>query len=170
MPRYVRWDAQQKKIATLTDELRAVQQRQALELSQHWASFVQQQDALFADKVPEIGDPAKAPKLREAAVSVLKERGFSEPELAQLWNGQAALSLRDHRLQLLIIDAVKFAEAQRAAKDALTKPVPPVQRPGVAQSKSGDAEIQALRQKLERTGSARDAAALVAAQRKLARR
>jgi hypothetical protein len=165
-PRYVRWDAQQKRIAALGDEARAVQQRLALELSQHWAHFTQQQDQLFADKVPDIADPDKAPKLRESAVNVLKDRGFTEQELAQLWNGQAAISLRDHRLQLVILDAVKFSHAQRAAKDALTKPVPPVQRPGVAQQKSNDAEIQALNQKLERTGSARDAAALVAAQRR----
>jgi hypothetical protein len=164
--RYARWDAQQKRIAVMADELRATQQRQALELSQQWAHFAQRQDQLFADKVPDIVDPGKAPKLRESAVNVLKDRGFGEQELAQLWNGQAAISLRDHRLQLLVLDAVKFADAQRAAKEALTKPVPPVQRPGVAQQKSGDAEIQALRQKLERTGSARDAAALVAAQRR----
>jgi hypothetical protein len=164
--RYARWDAQQKRIAVMSDELRATQQRQALELSQRWAHFAQQQDQLFADKVPDIVDPGKAPKLRESAVNVLKDRGFGEQELAQLWNGQGAISLRDHRLQLLILDAVKFSDAQRAAKQALTRPVPPVQRPGVAQSKTGDAEIQALKQKLERTGSARDAAALVAAQRR----
>ena len=164
--RYARWDAQQKRIAVMSDELRATQQRQALELSQQWAHFAEQQDQLFADKVPDIVDPGKAPKLRESAVNVLKDRGFGEQELAQLWNGQAAISLRDHRLQLLVLDAVKFADAQRAAKAALTKPVPPVQRPGVAQQKTGDAEIQALKQKLERTGSARDAAALVAAQRR----
>jgi len=164
--RYARWDAQQKRIAVMSDELRATQQRQALELAQHWAHFAQRQDQLFADKVPDIVDPDKAPKLRESAVNVLKDRGFGDQELAQLWNGQAAISLRDHRLQLLVLDAVKFAGAQRAAKEALTKPVPPVQRPGVAQQKTGDADLQALKQKLERTGSARDAAALVAAQRR----
>jgi hypothetical protein len=150
----------------LGDEVRAIAQRQANELAQLWTHFAQQQDQLFAEKVPDMADPGKGTKLRESAVQVLKERGFTDQELGQLWNGQAALSLRDHRLQLLIVDAVKFAQAQRAAKDALTRPVPPVQRPGVAQTRNDDAEIQALKAKLERTGSARDAATLVAAQRR----
>jgi hypothetical protein len=102
---------------------------------------------------------------------VLKDRGFTAPELHALYQGRGALSLRDHRLQLLILDAVKFHDAQKAAKEAAAKPVPPVQRPGVAQPRNAaaDQHIQNLKQKLDQSGSLKDAAALVAARRKAVR-
>ena len=81
-----------------------------------------------------------------------------------LWNGHKELSLRDHRLQLLIRDATLWREAQAKAKAAAVKPVPPVQRPGAATPRQGTDEAR-LTQRLEQTGSLRDAAALVRARR-----
>jgi hypothetical protein len=77
------------------------------------------------------------------------------------------LSLRDHRVQLLIRDATLWRDAQAKAKAAATRPVPPVQRPGVSQPKGAaqDAQIQHLTQKLEKTGNLKDAAALLRARR-----
>ena len=90
-----------------------------------------------------------------------------------LWNGQKELSLRDHRLQLLIRDATLWREAQTKAKAkaAAVKPVPPVQRPGAATPRQGtdEARVQHLTQRLEQSGSLRDAAALVRARRAAAR-
>jgi len=93
--------------------------------------------------------------------------------LSGLWNGQASMSLRDHRVQLLIRDGIRLREMQTAAKNAVAKkPVPQVQRPGVAQAPGAqrDAEIQALTQKLDKTGNLKDAAKLMAARRAAARR
>jgi hypothetical protein len=102
---------------------------------------------------------------------VLKDLGFHEGELLALWNGQRGISLRDHRLQLLVRDGIRYREAQQKARLAATKPVPPVQRPGVAQPKGAarDAQLQALTTKLEKTGSLKDAARLLAERRKAAR-
>jgi hypothetical protein len=171
-PRYALWDAQQKKLAAVAHELQGAQQRQAQELDARWTQFARREDELMHEHVPELADPEKAPKLRESAVGVLRDRGFTDGELGALYNGQAGLSLRDHRIQLLILDAVRWRDAQAKAKQAQTRPVPPVQRPGVAQGdgNAADAEIRTLRQKLERSGSIRDAAALRAAQLKAARR
>ena len=85
----------------------------------------------------------------------------------QSWHGQRDLSLRDHRVQLLIRDATLWRDAQAKAKAAATRPVPPVQRPGVSQPKGAaqDAAIQHLTQKLEKTGNLKDAAALLRARR-----
>lgn len=139
-PRYAVWDAQQKKIAAVQGQLQETQHRQSQEAVQRWNDFVKTEDDKFAEKVPEIADAAKAPKLREAAVGVLKDHGFKEDEIGALWTGQAPLSLRDHRVQLLIHDAIKFREAKAAAKKAEAKPVPPVQRPGVAPSRTDGKE------------------------------
>src|SRR5581483_5301032 len=133
-----------------------------------WSEFARRQDDLFKEKVPEFADGDKAAKLQSAAVGVLKDIGFAEGELVALWNGQRGISLRDHRLQLLIRDGIRYREAQQKARLAAAKPVPPVQRPGVAQPKGAarDAQLQALTTKLDKTGSLKDAARLLAERRK----
>jgi hypothetical protein len=150
-PRYLQWDVAQKKIAAVTQEMLSAQQRQAQEKLQRFSEFAKHEDDLFIERVPDMADAEKAAKLQGAAMTVLKDLGFSEAELGDSWNGGKDLSLRDHRVQLLIRDATLWREAQVKAKAAATKPVPPVQRPGVAQGKSAssDAEIQNLTRQLE---------------------
>jgi hypothetical protein len=170
--RYLKWDAHQKQLSAVAEEAQAAHQRQVQEAVQSWQKFCANEDKLIADKLPDLADPAKAPKLRESAVKVLTDHGFTEQELAEAWNGQLAIPLRDHRIQLLIHDAVKWREAQAAAQKVTATPKPPVQRPGTAQTRpsAAEAEIQALQQKLDQTGSLRDAAALRAAQLRTARK
>jgi hypothetical protein len=170
-PRYVIWDAQQKKVAALLQELGTAQARQAEASQLQWAQFAKRQDDLFQEKVPEVADRTQAARLQTSALAVLHDLGFEEPELVQLWNGQRTLSLRDHRLQLLIRDGIRYRDAQEKAKQAVAKPVPPVQRPGVAQPRGAvhDAHIQALTKQLNNASginATRLAAQLVAERRK----
>ena len=171
MPRYVKWSEKQRQIALIKEQIKTAQERAAREASAQWEAFGKRQDELFVEKVPEYADPAKAAKLQEGAVALLKDVGFTEQELGNLWTGRANMTLRDHRLQLLILDGVKYREAQQKAKQAVAKPVPPVQRPGVSQPRGAaqDAAIQALSKRLETSGNLKDAAALIAARRKAAR-
>jgi hypothetical protein len=166
-PRYALWDVQQKKIAEVAQHLALAQQRQTQERVQQFAEFARREDDLFKEKVPDMADAKRAAGLQTACLAALKELGFQETELAQSWHGQRDLSLRDHRVQLLIRDATLWRDAQAKAKAAATRPVPPVQRPGVSQPKGAalDAEIQHLTQKLEKTGNLKDAAALLRARR-----
>jgi hypothetical protein len=79
--------------------------------------------------------------------------------------------LRDHRVQLLVRDAILWREAKAKAKSRrAAKPLPPVQRPGASQPKGAaqegaaqDALVQNLSKKLEASGSLKDAAALLRA-------
>lgn len=65
-------------------------------------------------------------------------------------------------------DAGKYRLAQKTVPKAAARDVPSVQRPGVATSRTSAnaATINALAAKLDRTGSLRDAQALLAAQRR----
>jgi hypothetical protein len=169
-PRYLQWDVAQKKIAAVAQEMQASQWRQGQERVAKFSEFAKREDDLFAEKVLDMADQAKASKLQAAAVSVLKDVGFAEAELAASWNGEKDISLRDHRMQLLIRDATLWREAQTKAKAAVVKPVPPVQRPGVAQAKNAgaQAEIQNLTKQLETArgpNATRIAAQLIAARR-----
>jgi len=170
--RYLQWDAHQKQVAALNAELNGAQERQQREWQNKWAEFALREDKLIAEKIPELADPAQRTKVQESALSYLKDTGFSESELGSAWNGQASLSLRDHRVQSMIRDAVKFREGQENAKKAIAaKPLPPVQRPGVAAPKgAADTQnVQNLSRKLDQSGNLKDAAALLIAKRRAAR-
>jgi hypothetical protein len=171
MPRYVKWSESQRQIGRAVEEVNAAQASALRDAQQKWFEFATRQDALFAERVPEAADPEKNAKMQEAAIVMLKGIGFTDEELGDLWNGRARLPLRDHRVALLIHDATRYRQAQQKAKDAAAKPVPPVQRPGVAQPRGAaqDAKIQALAKQLETSGSLKDAAALIAARRKAGR-
>lgn len=166
-PRYVRWDAAQKKVQAIQNEMKLANDRASQETGKRWDEFSQEQDKLFSEKVPDFADPAKAEKLTASALNVLKDAGFTEQELAEMWNGRVGISLRDHRVQMLVLGNVKFAEAQKAAKEAKAKPLPPVQRPGVAQpaGAANTERLKTLSERLSQTGSAKDAAALLTARR-----
>jgi hypothetical protein len=166
-PRYVLWDAQQKNVAAVQQELQKAQTRQAAEKQQKWQTFASTEDALFLEKAPEFADKDKAAKAHSSAADMLHELGFKDDELADYWHGRRDLSLRDHRVQLLLRDGVRYREAQAQAKKAQAKPVPNVQRPGTARPANADADarVQALDQRLTQSGNLKDAAALIAARR-----
>jgi hypothetical protein len=170
-PRYVLWDALQKRIAGAGQELKSAAQRQEQERQLALMAFAQRESDLFDEKVPEVADPARKARLQTAAVGMLQELGFSDQELNELHQGRRALSVHDHRVQLLMRDGVRFRDAQKAAREASTKPVPPVQRPGVAQPRGAaqDAVVQNLTRRLDQTGNLKDAARLLAERRKAGR-
>jgi hypothetical protein len=125
-PRYVLWDSQQKRLAAVQDQLAAASERQSSERRLDHEQFIQREFDRFVEKAPEFADPAQRAKLQGAAVGMLHELGFSDSELAELWQGRKDLSLHDHRLHLLIRDGLRFRDARAAARAASAKPVPPV--------------------------------------------
>jgi len=166
-PRYALWDAAQKKIAAVAQEVQAAQNRQVQEYHAQWNNYATRQDQLLLDKVPDLSDTTKAQKLADAAAAVYRDVGFSEDELRALWSGQASVSLRDARLSQIVIDAARWREAKANAARAVKPGLPPVQRPGAAASRpsAGEVDIQALEKKLEQSGSIKDAVALREARR-----
>jgi hypothetical protein len=170
-PRYVAWDAQQKLIASAQQELASAGLRQEQERQIRLSAYSQREQGLMCEKVPELVDPAQRSKFEHAAVGMLRDLGFTDQELNGLYLGRADLSLHDHRVQMLIRDGLRFRDAQKAARQASLKPVPPVQRPGVAPQRGAahDAVVQNLTKRLDQTGTLKDAARLLAERRKAAR-
>lgn len=165
--RYMKWELSQKKVAAAQAEASQLAQARQAEAAKWYDQFVRTEDARFIEAAPEYGDPAKAEKLQLAAVETLTEIGFSEDELTALMKGQRPLHARDHRVQLLVRDATRWRQAQKAAATAKARTVPPVTRPGTAPDK-GAAKVQALQEaqkQLARTGRTEDAVALLRAKR-----
>lgn len=154
------------------NEAQAAQQRQQQEEMQRFAGYVSEQDAEFLKKRPEFADAEKATKLQsEVAAMLTDDYGFSTEELQQHWSGRPT-TLRDHRWQLVVADALAYRKAKAAAKTATKKPVPPVQRPGAAPAKGEAAAVtlKILDEKLTRSGRIDDAVAFLNAKDKARKR
>lgn len=170
--RYMAWQEAREKGQALAKQTQEAQQRQQQEAQQKWVEFVNRETEAFTEKAPEFANPETATKAQAQAREALIDVGFGEDELAAMWERGSPLTLRDHRLMLLVRDAVKYRNAQKAAKTAAKKPVPPVQRPGTASTK-GEAQavdLKILSDRLDRTGSIDDAVALLNARDRARRR
>jgi hypothetical protein len=134
--RYAKWDALQKARQHSWQQHQQAQQRQQQEAAERFTSWSKEQDQRAIERIPELADPEKVQKVRQEAISYLKDTvGWTEEKIGKLWNGQETFSARDADFQLILRDAARWQAAQKAAAKATAKPVPPVQRPGTAANK-----------------------------------
>jgi hypothetical protein len=163
--RYAKWDAIQKQRGALHQERQQAEQRQFQERNEAFNRWADEQDKRATERVPELADPAKRERVQKEALSYLTETiGWEQDRLAKLWRGEESLSLRDADVQAMVRDAARWQAAQKAAKTAAAKPTPPVQRPGVPQSKADVSaqSIKALEARLDRATSVREQVDLAA--------
>lgn len=159
---YVQLDAQKKaleaRIGAIQQQFAAVQQRQAAEQQQNIGQLLARERQAAVEKMPEFGDPVKAPKLVKDISDTALSYGFTPDEVGRLV---------DHRLLLMARDAMLYRQGQTARATAQAKvatPAPPrVQQPGTP-AQPGDARTRQIREVIGRfnqTGSERDAAKLL---------
>lgn len=165
--RFMAWQEAREKGNVLQREAQQAQQRQQQEQMQRWQQFTATEDAKFLEKAPEFRDPKRTAVLAAEATAMFNDLGFSDQERIGAWEHGQPLSLRDHRVQLLVRDALRYRQAEKAKKAAQPKPVPPVQRPGVAapRGEASSAHIKELTNKVKSTGSVDAAVALLRARR-----
>jgi len=165
--RFSQWQAQQMKIAAARQKHEQLKAETAQAAQLNWQKFANEQDVLAVEKIPDLADAKKAPKLQQQAAEYLQDIGFNRNELAATWDGHEKFSLRDARLQQIILDASRYRELKAKPPVPAAKPVPQVQRPGVSQPRgaSDTQHLQALSAKLTETGSIKDAQALLLARR-----
>lgn len=169
-PRFARYQAHLMQVGSLEREVKLAQERQLTEHRSQWAEFASREDKALLEKAPELSDEETLAKTSKAALKTLKDVGFAQDELEKSWNGEMAISPRDHRFQLLVYEASKYRELKANAAKPAPKPVPPVQRPGIATTRAdtSKAEVEGLRNRLKTAkgiDAARIAAQLVRAQR-----
>lgn len=173
--RYARWDALQKQTEQAQKAWAHQQHVQQQQTLANFANWGEKQDAEFREyAAKEFADDASRQKAQgEVASYLTQEVGLSGQTLTSMWNDPNGMfHIRDAKVQRILRDAARWNAAEKAAKAAKAKPLPPVQRPGTASSRAeqGASNIQALQQKLDRSGDLRDAAALYAAKKAGARR
>lgn len=151
------------KVAELTEkkeqlaQVRAEQQRlaqqQQAEHQQNMAKFVQQEAQKLSQVLPEFSDKTKGEQLRSEIRNYGKSVGFTDNELANVY---------DSRHVLILHKAMQYDKLQKS-KPKVTKKV--AQAPKMVKSgtkvKAGDRDVRKKQMnKLKQTGRAADAAAL----------
>ena len=168
-----RFAAIRSKLASasaIMEQTRQIQAAQAQQTRAAFHSWALEQDKALLDRAPELADAGVSDKTARAALKSLKDAGFTEQEIARAWHGDP-VSLRDHRSQLLLWKASRFDEAMAGIAHPSQKPVPPVQRPGIARSTNEAAsdhlgELNREFRKASGTNQLRLGAKLLSAQRR----
>ena len=132
----------------------AVQKTQS-EQKQQFESFLQDQQKKLTLKMPEFSDPAKSSQLKNNMRSYLTAYGFNDQEIAQVY---------DHRIVMLVNDAMKYKNLQNSKPNLAKK----ITKPGKVFSsgvKKDKAEINLTKRKeklsrLKKTGSIKDATSI----------
>jgi hypothetical protein len=98
---------------------------------------------------------------RVSAANAILDRGWGKPPQS-LQNGEDGPLELIHRIERIMYDAGKYRLMMKAKDAALARPVPPVQRPGMATTRSERerTDLRALSAKLSNSGDIKDAVAL----------
>jgi hypothetical protein len=165
--RFQQWQLRQMELAEVTRQQNEIKAREAQEAESNWKAFVGEQSKKLAEFVPDAEVSKYAPKAGDLFASL----GFTESEREGFLKGDK-ISLFDHRMQRLVLNALKYEEIQNAPKVAVKPNLPPVQKPGTARPAGAEraASLQSLSEKLSSSGSEEDALQLLLARRAAASR
>ena len=132
----------ERKLKKKQDALNQSIQQTQTEQRQQFETFLQDQQRKLVSKMPEFSDPAKASSLKANMKSTLNNYGFNDQEVAQVY---------DHRIVMLVNDAMKYRSMQNSKPNIakkITKPSRPFSS-GVKQGKS-EANLKLRRDKFSR--------------------
>ena len=170
--KYQAWDLAYKRLTHASAELQAQQAQQYQQQYQQQQQYMQNAEAWraaeavkFAEAFPEWKDPEKYQANVSKVMDFMKESGFEQDFLQRAATEFLPIQIHDSRFQKLVWKALQYDKALKATKSPTRAPVPPVQRPGSAPAKgeAQEARFKDLNRQLDRTGSLKDGAALIAA-------
>lgn len=154
---YIQWDQHQKAQQRRQAEHQQLLEQQRVEDQKRQQEFMNQQAQALLEMKPEWRDKEVAKKESAAIKGFLSEVGYSQEEISRL---------ADPRAVTIAEDAMKYRAlmAKKSAVDKKVAKAPKVQKPGV--SKNADhakgEQVKVAKDRLRRTGSLRDAAAVIA--------
>lgn len=139
-----KWATYQQRIerfGSLVKEQQAIREAQSKE-------FLRQEEDRLISKLPEWGNEDGKKKIAQTVSDYLANNGFTKQEIGQL---------ADHRMMLVVLDAAKYREVEKAKKAIPEKkavPEPPrVQKPTNGEAKSNtNAKRVAQLKEIARTG------------------
>ena len=143
-----------KQLAAVQAERTRIAEKQNAERQQQMQQYLAEQQAKLQQVIPEYSDPAKGEEVRRDIRTYAQTVGFSEDELNQVY---------DSRAVQVLWEAAQYRKLM-ANKPEVTKKVaeaPKTMKPGVGKVSQPETDaIKADRNRLRKSGRARDAAAL----------
>lgn len=167
------WAAKQAEMERARAQVNQLKAAVGTQIQQYQQNLKQEQEAALQEKInvelealhrgwPELADESKGQAEKSALIDFLKQRGFSDSEIAEA---------SDHRVLLLARDAMRHsrdAKTNDATKKKVLKIAKRVVTPGAKQSRQeqADERLQPIRARLRKSGDVKDAAALISALRR----
>jgi hypothetical protein len=142
-----------EQLAQVRAEQQRLAQEQQVAHQQRMIQFVQEEAKKLSQVLPEFSDPIKGEQLRNEIRNYGKSIGFTDQELANVYDSR----------HFVILNKARLYDQLQKSKPSVTKKVakaPKMVKPGT-KVKEGDRDVRKKQmQKLKQTGKARDAAAL----------
>tara|TARA_R110002012_G_scaffold22358_5_gene77445 strand:- start:5004 stop:6050 length:1047 start_codon:yes stop_codon:yes gene_type:complete len=137
------------------EKLNQAMEKTQSEQKMQFDSYLRDQKKQLASKMPEFSDPTKASQLASSMKSTLNNYGFNDQEISQVY---------DHRIVMLVNDAMKYRKMQNSKPNLAKK----ITKPGRVFSsgvKKDKAEINLTKRKeklsrLKKTGNIKDATSI----------
>ena len=144
----------EKQLAQVQAERQRIAQQQEQDRQVQMQSLVREEMQKLTAAIPEFADPAKGETIRNDIRAFGKQLGFSDQELAAVYDSRAVLTL---------YKAMQYDKLM-ASKPEVTKKVseaPKAIKPGVAQSRDTNAEeLKKLKARAKQSGRVADAASV----------
>ena len=144
----------EKQLAAVQAERSRIHQQQEQDRQMQMQSVVAEEMQKLSSAIPEFTDPAKGEAIRNDIRAFGKQLGFSDNELAAVYDSRAVLTL---------YKAMQYDKLV-ASKPAITKKVneaPKAIKPGVSKPRDSNAEeTRKLKARAKSSGSIRDAASV----------
>jgi hypothetical protein len=158
-PKFARVQAMVATSEQLFAQQRQESYRQAEAARQNFANLAKSEDARFETMLKGESKQTQQAVTSEIFASA-RASGVEPAELVRLFNSEPLM--RNAVFQRMMYDAGKYRLMIKARDAAVTKPVPAVQRPGLARTPAerGHADVRTLNAKLSNSGDIRDAVAL----------
>ena len=142
----------EKQLAQVRAERERISHQQEYDRQQQMRQMVAAESEKLVAAIPEFADPSKGEVIRKDIRTYGKQMGFSDDELANVFDSRAVMTL---------YKAMQYDKLQ-SAKPGITKKVseaPKAIKPGVSKPRdSSSEEIRKLKSRAKSSGSVRDAA------------
>tara|TARA_R100001510_G_scaffold46190_1_gene43069 strand:- start:1082 stop:2131 length:1050 start_codon:yes stop_codon:yes gene_type:complete len=139
----------------IADEQQKEQYKQQQEQERAWNEELARQQEIVAQRLPDLVDPEKGPKLKQSIKSFAINKGFSEQEVDSLIDARSVDVLHKAMLYENLLNS-KISKKKAKVVPKVTKP-----GAGVTKGEVSSEKIKQQRARLKRTGKVDDAAKLL---------
>ena len=143
-----------KQLAAIRQERQTLAMRQQADQQERLQNHLAQEGERLRAAIPDFADPVKGEVIRKEVKEFAKSIGFSDQELAQVY---------DHRAVMTLYKAMQYDKLQKSRPEATKKvtQAPRMMRPGTSTPEARETqESKKLREQLRKSGSKGDAARL----------